>query len=88
MKPILIATAILAAAGIAIIQQSKLSDLKAETARLEARKTPSAMKRADLVRLSSSGRQVIAEHSSHHIHIDEPNLVVDAIRDVVERARK
>ncbi|MES2924433.1 MAG: hypothetical protein V4819_22970 [Verrucomicrobiota bacterium] len=47
MKPILIATAILAAVGFAIVQQSKLSDLKAETARLEAGKTPSAVKRAD-----------------------------------------
>lgn len=47
MKPILIITAILAAVGIAIVQQSKLSDLKADTARMEAGKTPSAMKRAD-----------------------------------------
>lgn len=47
MKPILIATVILAAVGIAIVQKSKLSDLNAETARLEAGKTPSAMKRAD-----------------------------------------
>jgi hypothetical protein len=47
MKPALIVTVILAAVGIAIVQHSKLSDLKAETVRLEAGKTPSAMKRAD-----------------------------------------
>jgi hypothetical protein len=46
MKFILIA-AILAAIGIAIVQHSKLSDLNAEAARMEAGKTPSAMKRAD-----------------------------------------
>lgn len=47
MKPILIATVTLAAVVIAIFQQSKLSDLKTEAARLAAEKTPSAMKRAD-----------------------------------------
>ena len=46
MKFILIA-AVIAAIGIAIVQHSKLSDLHAETARLETGKTPSVMKRAD-----------------------------------------
>lgn len=46
MKFILIA-AVIAAIGIAIVQRSKLSDLNAETARLEVGKTQPAMKRAD-----------------------------------------
>jgi pimeloyl-ACP methyl ester carboxylesterase len=39
---------------------------------------------AELVALSSNGKQVIAEESGHHIHLDQPELVIDAIRDVVE----
>lgn len=46
MKPVII-IAIIIAAGVAIFQHSKLADLNAETARLEAGKTPSAMKRSD-----------------------------------------
>jgi len=38
---------------------------------------------ADLVTLSRRGRQVIAARSGHHIHIDEPELVVSAIREVI-----
>lgn len=38
--------------------------------------------------LSRKGRQIIAVHSGHHIHLDEPNLVVDAVRDVVVETRK
>jgi hypothetical protein len=47
MKPILIATAIVAAAGIAIVQHFKLFDLNTETAMLEAGRTTSSPKRAD-----------------------------------------
>lgn len=47
MKPILIAIFVVAATGIAILQHLKLTDLQAETARLEAGKTTSATKRTD-----------------------------------------
>ena len=43
---------------------------------------------AALVRLSSSGRQVIASKSGHHVLLDEPELVVTAIRDVLAAVRK
>jgi pimeloyl-ACP methyl ester carboxylesterase len=43
---------------------------------------------AALVTLSGVGKQVIARHSGHHIPIDEPDLVVTAIRDVLPAARK
>ncbi len=36
---------------------------------------------------SSRGRHIVAEKSGHWIHLDEPALVVDAIREVVEQAR-
>jgi pimeloyl-ACP methyl ester carboxylesterase len=31
---------------------------------------------------------VVAPNSGHNIHIEDPTLVVDAITDVVRRARK
>lgn len=40
----------------------------------------------DLVRLSTSGRQVIAKGSSHYIQEDRPDLVVTAVRDVIASA--
>lgn len=42
----------------------------------------------ELAGLSSVSRHVIAEKSSHYIHEDEPDLVVDAVRWVVERVRE
>jgi len=40
-----------------------------------------------LVRLSSNGRQVIAENSNHGIQFLEPGVVVSAVRDVVGSTR-
>ena len=42
---------------------------------------------ADLARLSPKGKQVIAERSDHFIKEDQPELVVETIREVVEVAR-
>jgi len=39
-----------------------------------------------LTRLSSQGRHIVAAKSGHWIHLDEPEVVVSAIRDIVERA--
>lgn len=41
----------------------------------------------ELVRRSTRGTQVIAEKSGHHIHRDQPESVVDAIRKVVGEAK-
>lgn len=41
----------------------------------------------DLATLSTNSRHVIATNSGHHIHLDEPDLVVEAIRQVVNAAR-
>jgi hypothetical protein len=38
---------------------------------------------AALVTLSRIGKQVVAKRSGHHIPLDEPDLVVAAIRDVL-----
>jgi hypothetical protein len=40
-----------------------------------------------LVGLSSRGRRVVCTRSGHNIHADEPELVVEAIRSVVDAAR-
>jgi pimeloyl-ACP methyl ester carboxylesterase len=41
----------------------------------------------DLAQLSSCGRQVVASDSGHWIHLDHPELVTSAIREVVAGAR-
>ena len=40
----------------------------------------------ELVRRSAKGRQIIAEKSGHFIHRDQPELVIEAIRQVLEEA--
>jgi pimeloyl-ACP methyl ester carboxylesterase len=42
---------------------------------------------AELAQHSPSGKYMIAEKSGHKIHIDQPELVVEVIRQVVEVAR-
>jgi len=42
---------------------------------------------ADLVNLSSNSEQIIAENSGHHIQLDDPKLVIDVVRRVIEVAR-
>ena len=39
---------------------------------------------AELAALSSNGKQVIAEESGHQVQLDQPELVIDAIRQVIE----
>jgi len=42
----------------------------------------------DLVQRSAKGKQIIATKSGHFIHHDEPELVVSAIREVIDATRK
>jgi pimeloyl-ACP methyl ester carboxylesterase len=37
---------------------------------------------------SQSGRFLLAEGSSHHIHLDAPQLVTDAVREMLLEARR
>jgi len=41
----------------------------------------------DLVRLSTQGRQIMAGESTHNVHWDQPDLVSEAIREMVEQLR-
>ena len=43
---------------------------------------------AVLARASTLGRHIVSPHSGHWVHLDDPELVVNAIRDVVEQARR
>ena len=42
---------------------------------------------ADLLNLSRNSKQIIAQTSGHHIQLDDPELVIAAIRQVVNSAR-
>ena len=41
----------------------------------------------ELTAQSARGKRIIAEKSGHYIHIDQPELVIDSIREVVDMAR-
>jgi pimeloyl-ACP methyl ester carboxylesterase len=43
---------------------------------------------AELVALSPQGKQILAEKSGHYIQIDQPELVIEAIREVVDAAHQ
>jgi pimeloyl-ACP methyl ester carboxylesterase len=42
----------------------------------------------DLLSLSRNSRQIIATTSGHHIQLDDPKLVIDAIHQVVEAVQR
>jgi pimeloyl-ACP methyl ester carboxylesterase len=42
----------------------------------------------DLLKLSRDSKQMVAATSGHHIQLDAPGLVVDAVRQVVDAARR
>jgi len=42
---------------------------------------------ANLAGTSSLGKQVLAEHSGHLIQLDQPELVIDAVREMVAKWR-
>jgi pimeloyl-ACP methyl ester carboxylesterase len=41
----------------------------------------------ELARLSSAGKLITAEGSGHMIHLERPDLVAQAIREVIREAR-
>ena len=42
----------------------------------------------ELAHLSSRGTRTIAKNSSHYIQLDRPDVVIEAIRGVVDQARQ
>jgi pimeloyl-ACP methyl ester carboxylesterase len=59
-----------------------------EAAEVPAGEEKRKRNQASLVALSRIGKQVIALRSGHHIPLDEPDVVVTAIRDVLAALRK
>jgi pimeloyl-ACP methyl ester carboxylesterase len=43
---------------------------------------------AAIAALSRRGKQIIAEHSDHHVQLEEPQVVVVAIQEIIAAARK
>ena len=43
---------------------------------------------ADLVSQVPGARHITDPHSGHYIHQEQPQLVIDSVREVVEAARK
>ncbi len=39
---------------------------------------------SELVGLSTNGKQIIAQNSGHYIQLDEPNLVIEAVRELIK----
>lgn len=54
----------------------------------EALKAESVKLQKELLLLSTNSRQVIAENSGHQVHLDQPELVVESIRQMVEMLRR
>jgi pimeloyl-ACP methyl ester carboxylesterase len=42
----------------------------------------------DLLKLSRNSKQIIATTSGHHIQLDDPELVIDAVRQLVDSSRR
>ena len=42
----------------------------------------------ELAHLSSRSTRTIAKHSGHYIQLDQPDLVIEAVREVVNQARQ
>ncbi len=47
-----------------------------------------AQSQAAMAKLSRNGKQIVATESGHHVHIDQPQLVIDAIRDLRAATRR
>lgn len=43
---------------------------------------------AAMAKLSRNGKQIVARASGHHVHIDQPDLVTNAARDLLVAALK
>ena len=43
---------------------------------------------SDLLNLSRNSKQIIAADSGHHIHLDEPEVVINAIQQVIDAVRR
>lgn len=52
------------------------------------RKPVDENKKVEFTALSRNSKLIVAEHSGHHIHLDEPAIVTGAIKEAVEAAQR
>jgi len=45
-------------------------------------------RQAQLTKISLSGKHIVAEKSDHYVQLDEPEIVIDTVRGLVENARR
>ena len=46
------------------------------------------IEQTDLTALSSKGKQIMAEQSGHYIQLNQPDLVINAIKKIVDALRE
>ena len=79
-KPLIVLTAgpppleLITSQGLSQEQARQIDELHSES-------------QVDLTQRSQNAKQVIVEDSGHYIHVEQPDLVIDAIHQVVEAAR-
>lgn len=73
-------------AGLSPIPPEGGRGISAEDA--EHFKAVSAELHAELAALSPRGKRLVADRSGHYIQVDQPELVIDAIREVVQAVRR
>jgi pimeloyl-ACP methyl ester carboxylesterase len=61
--------------GLSVEERKRLSEEKRRQKEAQAK-------------LARNGKFVVVEGSGHHIHLDQPAVVIDTVRQVVEAARK
>ncbi len=69
-------------------QPPELSDLPLTVLTAAARDATWMQMQAELAKLSTASRHMIAAHGGHYLQRDEPDLVASAIRDLISRIRK
>ena len=69
-------------------QEYPLGDLPLIALRRKKIDEQTKRNKEDLLKLSRNSKQLISEEGSHHLHIDDPALVIDVIKLVVEALRQ
>lgn len=70
---------------IAMLAQTTAASVPPQTA--EKWQEKYAELQAKLLSLSANSKQLVAEHSGHFVIIDRPDVVIDAISEVVQAVR-
>lgn len=69
-------------------QPPELGDLPLTVLTAAARDDTWMQMQAELAKLSTASRHIVAAHGGHYLQRDEPELVASAIRDLISRIRK